>query len=408
MTSSKDLLSAEDLSPEQIKHVHMLYASGTGMKAIGLEVGATEWAIRKTIGGSVRDQEKRDVSRINRADVRREHRAETVIKLLNEGVLEALKLLGKKAPKLKRRGGRLNKKAPVAIVHISDNHLNELISTPSNTFDFEVAAKRLQKFAMRVKAYAKPMGVEQIVVAYGGDILNSDRRVDEITNMATNRSRAMVLAVHLYRQFIQDLREDFFIDVFGITGNEGRAKQELSWSDPGVTDSYDASIYWMLQTVMSQSKDKGLRFHALQGNEVVFSIHKETFLLIHGHQVNMVDQRKVQSLIGKHSALNGTRITHVLAGHIHAAMVSDFASRNSSLSGGNAYSEEALGFCSKASQNLHIVWEDSLDGLKVDLQDVSGFEGYSIIKELAEHDARASKKAAEAAVNQPRRRVVIV
>lgn len=408
MTNNNDLLSAEDLTPQQIKLAHKLYAGGMGMKAIGLELGATEWAIRKTIGGSAEEQEKRDVARINRAEVRKEHRAETALKLLNEEVLESLKVLGKKAPKGKRRGGKLNKKAPVAVVHLSDNHLNELISTPSNSFDFEVAAKRLQKLAMRVKAYAKPMGVQRIVVAYGGDILNSDRRIDEITNMATNRSRAMVLAVHLYRQFISDLREDFFIDVFGITGNEGRAKQELSWSDPGVTDSYDASIYWMLQTVMSEAGDKGLRFHALQGNEVVFSIHQETFLLLHGHQVNMTDQRKVQSLIGKHSALNGTRITHVLAGHIHSAMVSDFASRNSSLSGGNAYSEEALGFCSKASQNLHIVWEDSLDGLKVDLQDVSGVEGYSIIKELAEHDARGSKKAAEAAVNQPRRRVVIV
>lgn len=408
MTSNNDLLSAEDLTPKQIKHIHKLYATGMGMKAIGLELGATEWAIRKTIGGTSEEQEQRDVARINRAEVRREHRAETALKLLNEEVLESLKVLGKKAPKGKRRGGKLNKKAPVAVVHLSDNHLNELISTPSNSFDFEVAAKRLQKLAMRVKAYAKPMGVQRIVVAYGGDILNSDRRLDEITNMATNRSRAMVLAVHLYRQFISDLREDFFIDVFGITGNEGRAKQELSWSDPGVTDSYDASIYWMLQTVMSEAGDKGLRFHALQGNEVVFSIHQETFLLLHGHQVNMADQRKVQSLIGKHSALNDTRITHVLAGHIHSAMVSDFASRNSSLSGGNAYSEEALGFCSKASQNLHIVWEDSLDGLKVDLQDVSGVEGYSIVKELAEHDARGSKKAAEAAVNQPRRRVVIV
>lgn len=408
MSSNNDLLSAEDLTPKQIKHVRQLYGNGMGMKAIGLEIGATEWAIRKTLGGSVEDQERRDVFRINRAEVRKEHRAETALKLLNEEVIEALKDLGKKINKGKKKGGKLNKKAPVAIVHLSDNHLNELISTPNNTFDFEVAAKRLRKLAMRVKDYAKPMGVQRVVIAYGGDILNSDRRIDEVTNMATNRSRAMVLAVHLYRQFIADLREDFFIDVFGITGNEGRAKQELSWADPGVTDSYDASIYWMLQTVMSEAKDSGLRFHALQGNESVFSIHQETFLLLHGHQVNMSDQRKVQSLIGKHSAMNGTRITHVLAGHIHSAMVSDFASRNSSLSGGNAYSEEALGFCSKASQNLHIVWENSLDGLKLDLQNVDGIEGYNIIQELATHDARGSKMAAQAAVNQPRRRVVIV
>lgn len=406
--TNNDLLSAEDLTPKQIQHVHKLYSSGRGFKSVASEMGCTEWAVRKVVGGTAKEQEARDVARINRNEVRKEHRAETAIKLLNEGVLDALKKIGKNYPKGKRRGGKLNKKAPVAVIHVSDHHLNELISTPSNTFDFEVAAKRLEKFALRVKAYAKPMGVERIVVAYGGDLINSDRRIDEITNMATNRSRAMVLAVHLYRQFISDLRQDFFIDVFGITGNEGRAKQELSFSDPGVTDSYDASIYYMLQHIMEQIPDKGLRFHELQGNEVVFQVHQETFLLLHGHQVSMTDQRKVQSLIGKYSAMNGTRITHILAGHIHSAMVSDFASRNSSLSGGNAYSEEALGFCSKASQNLHIVHQDSLDGLKIDLQDVSGVDGYNIIKELAEHSARGSYKAAQAAINQPRRRVVII
>lgn len=382
---------------------------GGSLKGIATDLGVTEWAVRRE------KQLMLDEGRITRGEDRTEMRAESAIKKLNEGVIEAIEILGKKMPRGKRRGGKLTTSKPVAVVHLSDNHLNELISTPSNTFDFEVASKRLQLLAMKVKSYATPMGVEKIVVAFGGDLINSDRRIDEVTNMATNRSRAMVLSAWLYQQFILDLREDFFVDCFAITGNEGRAKQELSFSDPGVTDSYDASIYYMLQHMMTQTTDKGLRFHELQGNEAVFTIHQETFLLLHGHQVNMADQRKVQSLIGKHSALNGTRITHILAGHIHSAMVSDFASRNSSLSGGNAYSEEALGFCSKASQNMHIVFNQTaragtagLDGIKLDLQNVDNVEGYPIVELLAQHSARGSDKAAQAAINQPRRRVVVI
>lgn len=388
----------------EIKIREMLLDGGS-LKGIATDLGVTEWSVRRE------KQAMLDEGRISRTGDRKSMRAETAIAKLNEGVIEALGILGKKLPKAKRRGGKMSKGKPVAVIHLSDNHLNELISTPSNTFDFEVASKRLQLMATKARTYAKAIGAEKIVVAFGGDLLNSDRRIDEVTNMATNRSRAMVLGAWLYQQFLLDLRQDFFLDVFGITGNEGRAKQELSWSDPGVTDSYDASIYWMMQMMMEQTPDKGLRFHALQGNESVFTIHQETFLLLHGHQVNMTDQRKVQALIGKHSALNGTRITHVLAGHIHSAMVSDFASRNSSLSGGNAYSEEALGFCSKASQNMHIVWPQGggqLDGIKLDLQNVEGVAGYPIVTILAEHSARGSDKAAQAAINQARRLVVVI
>lgn len=400
------------MNDETNKEILKLYRKGTGMKAIAAELGLTEWAVRKMIKST---QLGKDQNRMTKTADRKEMQAESAIEALNQEVLKSIKILGKKLPKGKRRGGKFNTAKPVAVVHLSDNHMNELISTPSNTFDFDVASKRLQLLAAKTRAYCQPMGVEKIVVAFGGDLINSDRRIDEVTNMATNRSRAMVLSAYLYQQFLLDLRSDFFIDCFAITGNEGRAKQELSFSDPGVTDSYDASIYYMLQHMMEQQPDKGLRFHELQGNEAIFTIHQETFLLLHGHQVNMTDQRKVQSLMGKQSALNGTRITHILAGHIHSAMVSDFASRNSSLSGGNAYSEEALGFCSKASQNLHIVFNQTaragtagLDGIKLDLQNVDNVDGYDIVDILAQHNARGSDKAAQAAINQPRRRVVII
>ena len=385
-----------------------LKAEGIGDKTIAYDLGVTEWSVRKV------RQLHADGRRITNTADRKKIRGENAIERLNKEVLEAIEILGDKLPKGKRKVGKLAPAAPVAVVHLSDNHMNELISTPSNNFDFEVASKRLALLAMKVKQYAKPLGVKKIVVAFGGDLINSDRRVDEVTNMATNRSRAMVLAAFIYQQFLLDLREDFFIDCFAITGNEGRAKLELSFADPGVTDSYDASIYYMVQHMMSQTIDKGLRFHELQGNEAIFTIHQETFLLLHGHQINMADQRKVQSFMGKHSAMNGTRITHVLAGHIHSAMVSDYASRNSSLSGGNAYSEEALGFCSKASQNMHVVMKagkgtpGGLDGIKLDLQNVDGVVGYPISKLLATHDARGSTKAAQTAANQSRRRVIVI
>ena len=76
-------------------------------------------------------------------------------------------------------------------------------------------------------------------------------------------------------------------------------------------------------------------------------------------------------------------------------MVGDYVSRNSSLVGSNAYSEEALQFSSKASQNIHLVTKQGLDGIKCDLQNVEGVEGYEIIPQLAAYNAKSADKAGE-------------
>ena len=153
----------------------------------------------------------------------------------------------------------------------------------------------------------------------------------------------------------------------------------------------------MLQAVFDATDDKGMRFHDFQANDVVFKVHNETFLGIHGHQIRADDQKKVQAMIGKYAA-KGINITHILCGHIHSSMVSDYVSRNASLVGSNAYSEEALGFVSKAAQNVHVVTPQGLDGIKVDLQNVEGVEGYDIIDKLAEYNARSAEKASQAMV----------
>ena len=341
------------------------------------------------------NQKLQDIQRIERKAFREHVRIENAVTAYNESILEELKLHGRALSDCHRLSGPLDPEAATIVVHLSDNHFNELVNLPTNRFDFTVAAKRLQLLARKVKTYGRAVKAQRVVIFFGGDLMNSDRRLDELLAMSTNRARATLLAVHLYKQFINDLRSSFFIDCFGVTGNESRAKENLGWVDVVATDSYDFTIYSMLKVIFDAQEDSALRFHEFQANDVVFKIHNETFLGIHGHQINATDQKKVQAMIGKYAA-KGIKITHILCGHIHATVVSDYVSRNASLVGSNAYSEEALGFVSKAAQNIHIVTPEGLDGIKCDLQDVSGIEGYDIIEQLAEYNARSADKAHQA------------
>ena len=340
-------------------------------------------------------QRSRDITRIQNKSWREHARIENAVASYAESLVEEIKQVGRQLVNVECRSGKLDAKAAVLIVHLSDNHMNELVNLPNNRYDFTIAAKRLQLLAQKTKLLGQAYKAERVVVFFGGDLMNSDRRLDELLAMSTNRARATLLAVHLYRQFLSDLRKDFFVDCFGLTGNESRAKDILGWVDVVATDNYDFTIYAMLQAIFNETNDAGMRFHEFAANEVLFTIHGETFLGLHGHQLNATDQRKAQSIVGKYAS-KGINVTHILCGHIHSTSISDFVSRNSSLVGSNAYSDQALQFSSKAAQNIHIVTQTGLDGFKADLQDISSVDGYEIISQLESYNARCADKAHEA------------
>jgi predicted phosphodiesterase len=284
----------------------------------------------------------------------------------------------------------------VLIVQLSDLHFNERVELPSNRYDFTVAAQRLAKLAARVKQLGRSYGARKLVVACLGDFLNSDRRLDELLSNATNRSKATLLAADILRAFLLDLRTQFQIEVYGITGNESRVQAELGWSDALATDSYDLMIYEILRRGFAGTD--GIAFCGFRANELLFEVMGRTFLCLHGHQIGANTQKSVQEIAGKYAA-QGITVDYTLFGHLHASAIGDYHARNASLVGSNAYSEAGLNFCSKAAQNVHIVSggggstaNASIDGVKVDLQDVSGIEPYPVAAEWEAYCPKSERK----------------
>ena len=283
----------------------------------------------------------------------------------------------------------------VLIVQLSDLHFNERVELPSNRYDFTVAAQRLAKLAQRVRQLGMSYGARKVVVACLGDFLNSDRRLDELLSNATNRSRATLLAVDILQAFLLDLRQQFEIEVYGITGNESRVSKELGWSDALATDSYDLMIYEILRRGFAGAD--GIRFCGFRANELLFEVLGRTFLCLHGHQIGANTQKSVQEITGKYAS-QGITVDYTLFGHLHASAIGDYHARNASLVGSNAYSEAGLNFCSKAAQNVHIVSPGAIDGVKVDLQDTSGIEPYPFATEWEAYCPRSEGKLRSSAV----------
>ena len=280
-------------------------------------------------------------------------------------------------------------KSAVGVIQFSDVHFNELVNLPHNKYDFSVASSRCRLFVDKATQYFKTMGITNVLMVQSGDLLNSDRRLDELLQMATNRSKATFLAVDILQQVILDLNSNFNVSVCMVTGNESRVKKDWGWSTLIATDNYDYTIF---QTLRYLFKDSDIKFIDGDPTEVVVEVAGQNLLVLHGNGAvkRTGIESSINQMIGRYR-MRGTKIDYVIFGHIHSARVGDNYSRSSSMVGANDYSEKALNLSGRASQNCYIFYENgNRDGIKIDLQNYD--KGYDIDKSLESYNAKSSDK----------------
>ena len=318
-------------------------------------------------------QRAQDLNRIANKSFREYAREENALVEYNKELIKVLKENSLDVKLTKHK----TKKGSVVLVQIADTHFNELVDMESNQYDFKIASQRLQKFAYYVKEYAKLHKATSFLVAITGDLINSDRRLDEKLSMATNRAKATFLGVHLLKNFILDLQEFADVKVCCVTGNESRVNQELGWVDLCASDNYDFTIFEMLRLLLP-------KIEFLRGDnalEMVISINGNNVLVIHGHQLGRMTSNDVGKVVSKY-AHKGIIIDFIICGHLHETMIRDSIARSASLVGSNAYSEKALNLSGKAAQNIYIFTNDGRQDVRIDLQETDGWDGYNIDEEL--------------------------
>tara|TARA_R100001594_G_scaffold57337_1_gene91231 strand:- start:3938 stop:5122 length:1185 start_codon:yes stop_codon:yes gene_type:complete len=277
----------------------------------------------------------------------------------------------------------------VGVIQFSDVHFNELVSLPHNKYDFKVASARCKLFVDKATKYFKAFGITNVLMVQSGDLLNSDRRLDELLNMATNRTKATFLAVDILQQVIIHLNSNFNVSVAMVTGNESRVKKDWSWSDSLASDNYDYTIF---QTLRYLFKDTSINFIDGDPTEVVVEVAGQNLLVLHGNGSikKTAVESSVNQIVGRYK-MRGTTIDYVIFGHIHSARVGDNYARSSSMVGANDYSEKALNLSGRASQNCYIFYDNgNRDGIKIDLQNHT--EGYNIEESLESYNAKSHDK----------------
>jgi predicted phosphodiesterase len=327
-------------------------------------------------------QKFQDLNRIERKSFREDSRQENALVEYNT---EIIKLLKRESLNTKLSKKKHNTES-VIVIQLADLHLNELVELESNKYDFDIASKRLQKYAYKVKEYIKFHKANKVLIAITGDLINSDRRLDELMAAATNRAKATFLGVHLLKHFILDINEIAEVQVCCVTGNESRVNQELGWVNLVSSDNYDFTIFEMLRLLLPDINF--LRGDAL---ELVVEINGKNMLVIHGHQLSKMDSNVVGKVISKYSA-KGVIIDFIICGHLHETMIRDNIARSASLVGSNSYSENALNLSGTAAQNIYCFTDDGRHDVRIDLQETKGWDGYNIKEELFAYNAKSAQK----------------
>lgn len=358
----------------------------TEANPIGLDEIADPEVLESNVKLAKEKQKLQDKSRIERKSFRELARIENAIGEYIQELRTAV--LSKDIPTVKPHKG----KSPKALmVQLSDTHFNELVDIVGNKYDFRVASQRLYKFAEKIQLYLTTHKIKNIYLVLTGDLLNSDRRVDELLSMATNRAKATFLAVKLLTQFISDLNQHANVNVISVTGNESRIREDYTYTDALATDNFDFMIYEIMKLVFAKSKS--VKFISGDTFEYVFSINGTTFLATHGHQLGTMKVTDISKAIAKWSR-KGINIDRILCGHLHEAKITDTLARCGSLVGNNAYADVGLNLYGRASQNVHIIHDDgSVDTIRVDLQDVNEKSSmYEIDKDLEAYNAKSMSK----------------
>lgn len=277
----------------------------------------------------------------------------------------------------------------VGVIQLSDLHFGEQVNLVSNKYNWTIASKRLKKLVSYAKKFFKAIGITEICLFLTGDLMNSDRRLDEILTNSENRTQTMFIASELLSDVIKDLNLEFNVNIASVTGNESRVKDDVSWGSL-LTDNYDYSLHNILQGLFAGCD--GVRFLETAWDEAVIEVAGKNFLLVHGHAFKGgVLDKQIQNLKGKFAS-QGIIIDYVIFGHIHSAYLSDTFSRSASLVGNNDYSEKALNLAGKASQNLYFVNENDIHAMKVDLQNTDGVDGYDIKKKYENYTEVKNEK----------------
>lgn len=268
---------------------------------------------------------------------------------------------------------KFNSQPTKAVVVITDWHIGATVNNmKGNSYNFEIAQKRITKYMNKVIEYCDQFNINDITVACIGDMVEhvNMRNVNQSYEAEFPLAKQIVNATKLITKFIVNLSEFVNVDIFCIAGNHDR----FQGNKADMIDT-DNAMYVIAENI--KNTVELLDLPRLNFIEVDEEFNYEHVLEMNGKKIKFVHgdmERKADgSKLDKHIVADEEFYDAIVMGHFHYFEVIErnygrMEIRVGSPMGRNSFSRKFKAN-SDAGQAMLVVTEEDILPIRVSLQE---------------------------------------
>ena len=242
------------------------------------------------------------------------------------------------------------------LVGLSDWHIGMSINSKFNTFNKEIAIKRLSKLQQKTMDKVLKEDIQTIHIANLGDLIHGLIHVSARVSAEENTIEQVITAANMVKDFIKPFLDlGIQVEYYNICGNHSRIVANKSESG-GEEESFEKLILTIVDTAFSRYENynsTGSEFGMIEVN-----IKNERVVLAHGH----LD--KGNGIVNKLPQMLGYPPTLVLTGHFHSELLKDYGITTHIISGALCGSDDYatnLRLAGKPSQKILVITDDGIE-----------------------------------------------
>ena len=242
------------------------------------------------------------------------------------------------------------------LVGLSDWHIGMSINSKFNTFNKEIAIKRLSKLQQKTMDKVLKEDIQTIHIANLGDLIHGLIHVSARVSSEENTIEQVITASEMVKVFIKPFLDlGIQVEYYNICGNHSRIVANKSESG-GEEESFEKLILTIIDTAFSRYSNynsTGSEFGMIEVN-----IKNEKVVLAHGH----LD--KGNGIVNKLPQMLGYPPTLVLTGHFHSESIKDYGVTTHIISGALCGSDDYatnLRLAGKPSQKMLVITDDGIE-----------------------------------------------
>lgn len=201
----------------------------------------------------------------------------------------------------------------IMIACLSDMHIGAFVQTDINTFNYEVAIRRLEDYAGIIISNAKANDISTIHIVNLGDVIeHSTMRHTQGFHAEFVYNDQIVRASDAIIKFLKIIAEErFHLTYAGIAGNHDRANDKDKTVDG---DHAVKPINHAVKLFIDHGKYENIEYRQAKNYDYnLLDVNGLNFKFVHGD----LDSLRNEGLVAKHSDLDNQDYTAIVMGHFH-------------------------------------------------------------------------------------------